>query len=87
MGKQVISLCGASPADPGGPGGPAPPRDVFKIMHFSGNFEKILGSGPPRVKTPLGPPYQNFGSAPSLFSLCKRYVRCLGLSRKHLSMR
>ena len=26
-------------------------------MQFSGNFEQILGSGPPRVKTLLGPPW------------------------------
>ena len=36
---------------------PSVPKFCFKIMHFSGNFEHRLGSGPPPgVKTPLGPP-------------------------------
>ncbi len=62
-------------ADPGGPGGPGPlcPKDFFKIMQFSGNFRgktlilsKLWAQGPLGVKTLLGPPDQNPGSAPGL---------------------
>ena len=53
-------------ADPGEPWGPRPPcpQDFFKIMHFSGNFEQILGSGlPPWGQNSAEPPDQSPGSA------------------------
>ncbi len=70
-------LCGPiTIADPGGPWGPTTPpcpQDFFKIMQFSGNFKgkplfwTHFGLKPPlEVKTQLGPPDQNPGSAPVL---------------------
>ncbi len=64
--------CRMSPADAGGPGGPGPtpcPQDFFKIGQFFGKtpiLSKFWAQGPPPsvVKTPLGPPDQNPGSAP-----------------------
>ncbi len=49
-------------ADPGGP--PAPKIFFFKTMQFLGNYEQILGSGPPWGQNSAGPRDQNPGSAP-----------------------
>ena len=65
-----------------GPWGPGPPlpQEFFLIMQFSGNFKgktpilsKFWVQGPPiGVKTPLGHPDQNPGSAPGNFLLPQR---------------
>ena len=47
--------------------GPAPLPPSFQVtLRENSYFEQILGSGPPGVKTPLGPPDQIPGSASAL---------------------
>ncbi len=74
--QRCRRVCSSRSRGPWGPGAPLAPRISLNhavFRQFWGKnpcLEQILGSGSPlEVKTPLGPPDQNPGSAPGLETL------------------